>query len=231
MAQLIINNKKEFDQQVWQTETGFDTKQYNEWMHNASNTLAQLRTMIEDDIDNGCCAISPVDLYIMGDVINLLSSISVDADHRAESWTCTRGDFDGYVLDGIDEDEINEMIDQVGEDMGNNSGVAESYWQHVEYVTEEHGLQKHDDIVATANMIRHSTDVDYQYVCCTICTKDSHERMEAIIALHPYDEVSDANHDEDIYFYCNGKDEFFNLCMESREDFTICAIKEYYTEI
>ena len=139
--------------------------------------------------------------------------------------------FENNVIDGIEEDEINTMIDRVAHGMENNDSVAECYWMHIEMEAEEHGLQKHDDIVSKANEIRSSTDEDYQYVCCTICAKDDNERIETIIALHDYDEVRDASHDEDIYFYCHSKDEFFDICMNGADEFTICAIKDYYTEI
>ena len=88
MAELIINNKKEFDLQVWQYETGFTTAQYQNSIDNFADVASRIYDIIDqhDDIP-----VDPADLYQLGDLINMLQCIKVNADHQAESWTCTRG--------------------------------------------------------------------------------------------------------------------------------------------
>lgn len=136
MATLQIGNRKEFDQQVWQLDSQFDTEKYNVWLHEtATKALQRIYDILEEQDD-----LVPADeFYMLGDVINLLNAITVDADHRAESWTCTAGDFDGYDTSNIDEDEMEQMIDEVAKGMQNNDSVSECYWMHVEMVAEQHG--------------------------------------------------------------------------------------------
>ena len=82
MATLQINNRKEFDQQVWQTETDFDDIKYKQWLDNAAKTIKTIRQHIEDgDTD----AITDDELNILGDVANMLDFIQVDSEYRAES--------------------------------------------------------------------------------------------------------------------------------------------------
>lgn len=81
---LNINNRKAFDQAVFQTDTEFDTLKYNEWKDNATKALQRIYDQI-DDIPS----IETADCYILGDIINLLSDMTIDADHRAETWTVT----------------------------------------------------------------------------------------------------------------------------------------------
>lgn len=68
---LIIDPKR-FDSAVWQNETGFTQKNYNAWLKGASRTLQD----IYDAID-GSDEVSPDQLYILGDVINMLNNIQI----------------------------------------------------------------------------------------------------------------------------------------------------------
>ena len=227
MATLQIGNRKEFDQQVWQYETNFTTEQYQSCIKNFSDVLSRIYDMLDqnEDID-----VDQADLYQLGDLINLLDNIKVDTEHTGIAWSTSRSDFDeiqGYVLDGIDEDEINEMIDEVDEYMGNDDDVADSFWMHLNAVADEHNLQKRTDIIKMAEMCRDDKYPDYRYAFCTICTKDDNERCDAIIALHEYD--VDTDDDEQIYFYCGSKEEFVRICKEGADDFTICSINELTT--
>lgn len=76
MAKLIID--KQFDQQVWQTETGFTNKQYNEWLQNAKEVLIKSRQIIDDDIDSG--NLEYFDTNILGDLINMLDVTKVEKE-------------------------------------------------------------------------------------------------------------------------------------------------------
>lgn len=58
----------QFDQAVWQTETGFTAEKYNAWLKDAVGSLENIYQQIESS-DNIDCA----DLYILGDIINMLS--------------------------------------------------------------------------------------------------------------------------------------------------------------
>lgn len=76
MARLIID--KQFDQQVWQTETEFDDKKYNEWLQHAKEQLIKARELVDDDIDQGCVYAEEIDTNILGDLINMLDVIKVE---------------------------------------------------------------------------------------------------------------------------------------------------------
>ncbi len=59
-----------FDEMVWQTETSFNEEEYNDWLKSTIGTLQK----IYDDIEG---LIEPSELYILGDVINLLDGIDI----------------------------------------------------------------------------------------------------------------------------------------------------------
>lgn len=69
---ILIIDPKRFDSDVWQNETGFTQKNYNAWLKGASRTLQD----IYDAID-GSDEVSPDQLYILGDVINMLNNIQI----------------------------------------------------------------------------------------------------------------------------------------------------------
>lgn len=151
MATLKINDKKEFDKQVWQNETGFDNKKYNEWIKAAVKDLQDIYNCIdcgeEHHIDTSA-------MYRLGDVINLLSAIKVESEHEAETWTVTKGDFEDYDISRMTEEEVNAMIDDAANTIANNDGMADYFHQHIHEVAENHGLNelydagKHDTKIA-----------------------------------------------------------------------------------
>lgn len=69
---ILIIDPKRFDSAVWQNETGFTQKNYNAWLKGASRTLQD----IYDAID-GSDEVPPDQLYILGDVINMLNNIQI----------------------------------------------------------------------------------------------------------------------------------------------------------
>lgn len=69
---ILIIDPKRFDSAVLQNETGFTKKNYNAWLKDASRTLQD----IYDAID-GSDEVSPDQLYILGDVINMLNNIQI----------------------------------------------------------------------------------------------------------------------------------------------------------
>lgn len=143
MATLQIGNRKEFDQQVWQTETDFNNAKYTEWLRNAAETLQRIKNVIEGDAYP--TDITPTDANILGDVINMLESIEVDSDYRADSWTCTAGDFGNYDTSHIDEEEMETMINEVAKGMQNDGNVSDTYWDIIEYIAEQHGCKEQPD--------------------------------------------------------------------------------------
>lgn len=54
-----------FDEQVFQTDTGFDESQYNEWLRTATHNLQCIYDGME------------YDNYMLGDVINMLSNTKI----------------------------------------------------------------------------------------------------------------------------------------------------------
>ena len=71
-SRILIIDPKRFDSAVWQDETRFTQKNYNAWIKGASRTLQD----IYDAID-GSDEVSPDQLYILGDVINMLNNIQI----------------------------------------------------------------------------------------------------------------------------------------------------------
>lgn len=75
MNRLVIDNAEEFDHAVWQTPSGFNDERYNQWLKNSVEILLHIRNEIEEckEID-----IRPSEVYIMGDVINMLSVVTIE---------------------------------------------------------------------------------------------------------------------------------------------------------
>ena len=71
-AGILIIDPKRFDSEVWQSETEFTQKNYNTWLKGASRTLQDIYDVL-DESDN----VSPDQLYILGDVINMLNAIEI----------------------------------------------------------------------------------------------------------------------------------------------------------
>lgn len=71
-AGILTIDPKRFDSEVWQSETGFTQKNYNTWLEGASRTLQDIY-----DVLDGSGDVSPDQLYILGDVINMLNAIEI----------------------------------------------------------------------------------------------------------------------------------------------------------
>ena len=71
-AGILVIDPKRFDSEVWQSETGFTQKNYNTWLEDASRTLQGIY-----DVLDGSGDVSPDQLYILGDVINMLNAIEI----------------------------------------------------------------------------------------------------------------------------------------------------------
>ena len=71
-AGILTIDPKRFDSEVWQSETGFTQKNYNTWLEDASHTLQNIY-----DVLDGSGDVSPDQLYILGDVINMLNAIEI----------------------------------------------------------------------------------------------------------------------------------------------------------
>ena len=71
-AGILIIDPKRFDSEVWQSETEFTQKNYNTWLKDASRTLQDIYDVLDESDD-----VSPDQLYILGDVINMLNAIEI----------------------------------------------------------------------------------------------------------------------------------------------------------
>lgn len=71
IATMLIS-PQQFDKEVWQTETGFSQEKYNAWLKSAIGSLENIYQQSEDSDD-----INPTDLYLLGDVINMLGIIKI----------------------------------------------------------------------------------------------------------------------------------------------------------
>ena len=72
-AILSIRNNKEFMNDIWQMKgSGFTQEQWEITIKSFSDTLKALYDFVDDGLPPG------IDLYILGDVINMLDSIDVE---------------------------------------------------------------------------------------------------------------------------------------------------------
>ena len=71
-AGILVIDPKRFDSEVWQSETEFTQKNYNTWLKDASRTLQDIYDVLDESDD-----VSPDQLYILGDVINMLNAIEI----------------------------------------------------------------------------------------------------------------------------------------------------------
>lgn len=71
-AGILIIDPKRFDSEVWQSETEFTQKKYNSWLKGASRTLQDIYDVLDESDD-----VSLDQLYILGDVINMLNAIEI----------------------------------------------------------------------------------------------------------------------------------------------------------
>lgn len=70
-AKLIIDAAA-FDMAVWNSETDFTQQSYNLWLNEASGALQRIYDELEDSEN-----IDIEDLYILGDVINMLGTTKI----------------------------------------------------------------------------------------------------------------------------------------------------------
>lgn len=70
-AKLFIQPEK-FDMAVWNTKSGFSTNEYNSWLKTASCALQRIYDTLEENEN-----IESSDLYLLGDVINILDTIKI----------------------------------------------------------------------------------------------------------------------------------------------------------
>ncbi len=71
-AGILVINPKRFDEAVWQSNTNFNQRSYNSWLQTASTSLQRIYNMLENNED-----VNTSDLYILGDVINILDNIEI----------------------------------------------------------------------------------------------------------------------------------------------------------
>lgn len=78
---LHINSTEELDEAVWQTESGFTEKEYNDWLKNAcvnlQNAKDAIETLSQSDDSSVSELIDDIDVYMIGDIINLLDVITI----------------------------------------------------------------------------------------------------------------------------------------------------------
>ena len=71
-AGILTIDLKHFDEAVWQNNTDFNQQSYNSWLQTASTSLQRIYNLLEDNDD-----VNTSDLYILGDVINILDNIEI----------------------------------------------------------------------------------------------------------------------------------------------------------
>lgn len=73
VAILRIHDTEDFDKAVWQSKSDFNEEQYNEWLqYTAVKSLQSVYDIIET-VDG----VSSDDMYVLGDVINMLSKTKI----------------------------------------------------------------------------------------------------------------------------------------------------------
>lgn len=67
---ILTISPEAFDKALWQTETGFDEQAYNNWLKESAAVMEKIYEKIDGIVETG-------ELYLLGDVINLLDSITI----------------------------------------------------------------------------------------------------------------------------------------------------------
>lgn len=139
MIELNIT-PKEFDQAVFQTNTELNQEQYNTWLHDTATKAMQ---RIYEKIDG---QVIPHDQYLLGDVINLLSTIRITTEPQASPWVVTPDDIaTRYDISHLSDEEVRTLVDSCSRAMSND-GMADYYWEGIRYVCEEvYCLNEKDD--------------------------------------------------------------------------------------
>lgn len=73
VAILRIYNTDAFNNEVWQTKPDFTEEQYNDWLHSTALKSLQLIYDTIETVDD----VPPGDMYVLGDVINMLSKTKI----------------------------------------------------------------------------------------------------------------------------------------------------------
>ena len=79
-ATLVINDETEFCEDIWQYRNSFTEEQWNELIKGFANTLNNAYRFINQELydENGDEVYFPDDeLYVVGDIINMLLAIDV----------------------------------------------------------------------------------------------------------------------------------------------------------
>lgn len=67
---ILTISPEAFDKALWQTETGFDEQEYNNWLKESVAVMQNTYEKIDGIVEAG-------ELYLLGDVINLLDNITI----------------------------------------------------------------------------------------------------------------------------------------------------------
>lgn len=67
---ILTISPEAFDKALWQTETGFDEQAYNNWLKESAAVMKKTYEKIDGIVETE-------ELYLLGDVINLLDSITI----------------------------------------------------------------------------------------------------------------------------------------------------------
>lgn len=145
MIELNIN-PKDFDQQVFQTNTEFTQEQYNTWLHNITSLVQTVRDWLDEGA-NSPCPVDTTEINQLGDLANLLSTITITTEPRGETWTVTPADIDGrYDISHLSDEEVRTLVDRCAH-CCQNDGMADYYWEAIRYICEEemHLTKKEDE--------------------------------------------------------------------------------------
>lgn len=110
MVKLIITDKKQFDEDVWQTDADFTAEEYQTWLQQATDSIQRCKEQLEDE------AGGDGDTYILGDIANLLSSTKVVLHEPHEDESLTRMDSASFKCI-LGEYDIEKVIDVIKADM------------------------------------------------------------------------------------------------------------------
>lgn len=133
---LQVNDRKAFDNEVWQTVTDFSEKQYNEWLGNAIKNLQKAKEILEDTATKG------IDVYMIGDIINLLDTMHISTEHMENTWVVTADDFSEYDTDGLSEEEMEGLISLTAEFFNGDDCAGDCYQNCIRDAAEEYNLVK-----------------------------------------------------------------------------------------
>lgn len=230
METLFLKDRTAFNKAVWSADYDFTKATYTDWL---KGTVAAMQRIYNELDGDNTLRVQDADLYRLGDAINLLDHIEIDPEYNTNLWGVYPDNFEEYMTEGLDYDEMKQLINDTAQAIFNDEDMSEPFWEHIRQSAKAHGLSSRDEIIEETTKTLFDMDCNMKYAMCQIAYKDG-GRADVIIAIEDNEETR--KHDKQIFFYCTDRFDFLRLCYDSthnqsREDFIIISTPHFTNEI